>query len=427
MNVPGARTAIALTAAGLLTVAGGLVAVAAGGHLGTELPPFFAVWDPHVDGDALVGLPLLLISLAAAAPLLRGAGGTMTFLAGGFAAALVARLGLSLLRDGADGWYAIFGSDPEAANEYLPALPALHALGLRDFLDRFAELSPTLPIHPSAHPPGLLVLLDWVGIDSARALATLVILAGTATVPLTYALARRLALPADRSRVAAMLIAFSPAALLYGVSSADALFAALGLAAACMLVGSGVASWLGGALALAFASFFSWALLAVGAFAAIVQVLTRGPRRALTMVAIAAGVIAGAYLALYAATGFDPLGSIRAAGDAYGLGIANARPYLFWLLGSPVAFAVALGLPTAWYAARSLGSGNAAAVALAVIVVIAVAVGVTKAETERIWLFMGPLAAVPAASIVPLRRALAICALLAAQALATQILLDTIW
>ena len=427
MNAPGIRTAVALTAVGLLTVATGLLVAAAGGGLGTELPPFFAVWDPHVDGYALLGLPVLLVAIAAAVPLLRGAGGTGTFLVGAFAVALAARLGLSLIRDGVDGWYAVFGSDPEAANEYLPALPAVHSLGLRDFLDRFAELSPTLPIHPSAHPPGILVLLEGTGIESARGFAALVILAGTAAVPLTYVLASRLGLAADHSRAAALLVAFSPAALLYGVLSTDALFATLGLAAACLLVGSGVGSWLAGAVALAVASFFSWALLAVWAFAAVVQLLIRGRRPAIAMAAAVAIVLAGSYLALYAATGFDPLGSVSAAGDAYALGIANARPYLYWLFGSPVAFAVALGIPTAWYAARALGTGNAAAIALAVIVLAAVAIGLTKAETERIWLFMGPLAAVPAATLVPLRRMPAICVLLAAQALATQVLLDTIW
>ena len=88
---------------------------------------------------------------------------------------------------------------------------------------------------------------------------------------------------------------------------------------------------------------------------------------------------------------------------------------------------MALGLPTAWFAARALGTGNEVAVGLAVIVVVSVAVGLTKAETERIWLFMGPLAAVAAATLVPLRRMPMIVGLLVAQALATQILLDTIW
>ena len=427
MNAPGTRTAVALSVVALLTIAVGLTIKATGGGLGAPLPPFFASWDPHVDPYALAGLPVLLAALVAAVPLLRGAGGLWGFLAGAFAVALAARLGLALIRDGADGWYAVFATDPEAANEYLPVLPAIDSLGLREFLDRFAELSPTLPIHPSAHPPGTLVLLEATGIGSPRPFAAVVIAAGAAAVPLTYVLARRLGMAENRSRAAAMLIAFSPAALLYGVLSTDAMFATLGLAAACLLVGSGPLDWILGALALALASFFSWALLAIGAFAAIVQLLTRGIRSALGMAVVAGFVLVGAYLALYAATGFDPIGSIRAAGDAYDLGISNARPYLFWLFGSPVAFAVALGIPTAWFAARALGCGNEAAIGLAAIVVVSVVIGLTKAETERIWLFMGPLAAVAAATLVPVRRVPAICALLVTQALLTQILLDTVW
>ncbi len=67
------------------------------------------------------------------------------------------------------------------------------------------------------------------------------------------------------------------------------------------------------------------------------------------------------------------------------------------------------------------------AVGLAAIVVVSVLLGLTKAETERIWLFMGPLAAVAAASILPIRRMPLIVGMLLAQALATQVLLDTIW
>jgi len=345
MEKPGTRTAIGLTVVGLVTVAVGLLYRAGGGDLGASLPPFFAFWDPHVDTYALIGLPVVAISAAASLPLLRGRGNTTGFAVAVFAIALASRLGVSLIRDGAHGWYSVFGTDPEAGNEYLPALPSLHSLGLHAFLDRFAELSPTLPVHPSAHPPGTLVLLDLTGIDSARSFAALVILAGAAAAPLTYALARRVGRGELRARAAAILIAFSPAALLYGVLSTDAMFATLGLAAACLLVGAGIGSWLGGAVALVIASFFSWALLAIGAFAAVFQLLRRGPGSAIGMALVFGGVLLAAYAALHAATGFDPIGAVGAAGDAYDLGIANARPYLFWLFGSPVAFAVALGLP----------------------------------------------------------------------------------
>ncbi len=427
MNAPGTRTAVVLTVLGLLTIAVGLGIRAAGGGLGAPLPPFFATWDPHVDTYALIGLPVLALALLAAVPLLGGRGGTLTFVLGAFAIALAARLGLSLVRDGADGWYAVFGSDPEAANEYLPVLPAVDSLGLHAFLDRFAELSPTLPIHPSAHPPGILVLLEATGIDGPRAFAALVIVVGAAAVPLTWALGRRLGMADARARAAAMLVAFSPAALLYGVLTTDAMFATLGLLAAWLLVGSGLGSWVAGGIALAVASFFSWALLAIGTFAAVVRLLRGGLRSAIGMALVAGAVLVGFYLALYALSGFDPLGSVRSAGDAYALGISNARPYAFWLFGSPVAFAVALGIPTAWYAARALGTGDPAAVGLAAIVLVSVLIGLTKAETERIWLFMGPLAAVAAATLVPLRRMPALCAFLIAQALLTQVLLDTVW
>ena len=67
---------------------------------------------------------------------------------------------------------------------------------------------------------------------------------------------------------------------------------------------------------------------------------------------------------LYAATGFDPIGTLRATEDVYRAGIASIRPYWYWLLGSPVAFLVVLGLPIAWYALRALAAGATAAVAI---------------------------------------------------------------
>ena len=424
---PGARTALALAAAGAATVAFGLIFEAAGGNLGVPLPPFFAFWRPQVDPAAIVALPLFGLAVAAAIVLARADVGVGAFVVGVLALALLARLAITAARDGTGGFDAVFGSEPEAANEYLPALPALDSLGLRTFLDRFAELSPTLPIHPSAHPPGTLLLLRGLGIDGARGMAALVIAAGALAVPLTYALARSVRMEEVRCRAAALLLALSPAAMLYGVASTDALFATLATAAACLLVGSGLLRQIAGAVALVVASFFSWALLAIGAFAAIVVALRDGLRPAIVLAAVAGAVLVASYAALYAATGFDPIGSVRAAGDAYDLGISNARPYLYWLFGSPVAFAVALGLPTAWLAARALGTGNEVAVGLAAIIAVSVVVGLTKAETERIWLFMGPLAAVAAAAVVPPRRMPLLLLMLALQGLASSLLLFTVW
>jgi methylthioxylose transferase len=422
----GTATALALAALAVATVALGLIGHAAGLGLGTPLPPFFATWDPAIGPVALAGLAVLAAALAAAVPLARGALGTGGFLLAATALALAGRLGLGTVRDGVAGWYEVFSTDPEAANEYLPALPALD-LGLGTFLDRFAELAPSLPIHASAHPPGMLLLLDGLGIDSARGMAALVIVAGVLAVPLTYALGRRLDLEEGRARIAALLCAFSPVAMLYGVTSADALFATLGALAALLLVAGGALTRIAGMAVLAVGSFFSWALLAIGAWSSLVVLSREGLRKALA-VAIGAGVVlAGFYVALWAASGYDALGFLASAHEAYELGISRARPYLFWLFGSPVAFFVALGLPISFYAARALGRGADVAVALAVVVAVAALLGMSKAETERIWLFMAPLAVLAAAREMPRERLPLVLALLGAQAVAVELTLDTVW
>ena len=420
------RSVLAGITVAVVTVAVGLIGSEAGLALGTELPPFFATWAPELDPYGVAWLALAVAAAALALVPARGAGPPALFLAVVPLLALVARLALAASREGTDGWFEVFGSDPEAASEYLPALPALD-LGTGTFLDRFAELAPSLPIHPSAHPPGLLLLLDGLGIDSAEGMAALVIGAGVAAIPLTWWAARRLDLGDGRARIAATLLAFSPAAMIYGVSSADGLFMTLGIAAVALLFAGGIASRIAGAVALAVASFFSWALLATGAFAAVVVAIREGLGRAIAVAAGCGLVLLAAYGALHAATGYDPLGVLASANEAYELGISNARPWLFWVFGSPVAFFVLAGLPIAWYWLRALGAAAAPALALAAIVAISALAGFSKAETERIWLFMVPLACLAAATVIPRERLPLVVALLMAQAAAVELTLETVW
>jgi hypothetical protein len=258
-------------------------------------------------------------------------------------------------------------------------------------------------------------------------MAALVIVAGMLAVPLTYLLGRRLEFEDGRARAAALLLAFSPAAMSYGVSSADAMFMTRGLLAAFGLVAGGAGTRALGSLVLAVVSFFSWALLAIGAFATLLVAQREGLRRAALLAAAIAAALLAFYLGLYAASGYDPLGVLAAASEAYELGISNARPWAYWVLGAPVAFGVALGLPIAWYAARALGIGHEVAVALAAIIAIAALLGFSKGETERIWLFMAPLACLAAAAIVPRRRLPAVIVLLAVQAVAMELTLETVW
>lgn len=423
---PGSGTALLLSALVVVTVGFGLIADLAGLGLGTPLPPFFATWEPSVGPGALPWLIVLVVATAGAVPLARGAGGPLAFALAASALGLVARLALAASREGVDGWYSVFGSDPEAANEYLPALPALD-LGLGAFLDRFAQLAPSLPIHPSAHPPGTLLLLDGLGIDGARGMAALVIAVGIAAVPLTYLGALRLGMEEWRARAAALLLAFSPASMLYGVSSADALFATLGIAAVVLLVAGGAVSRIAGALTLAIASFFSWALLAVAAFSALVVWRREGLGKAIRVAAGSGLALLAFYGVLYAISGYDPIGVVSSANEAYDLGISNARPWAYWVLGSPAAFLVAAGLPILWYGGRALGTGETVAVALAAVIAIAALLGFSKAETERIWLFFVPLACLAAAAVVPRERVPLLLGLLVAQAVVVELTLDTVW
>jgi hypothetical protein len=394
--------------------------------LGVPHPPFVGNIDPHSD-------PLLIVSVLCFAAALAWAPRLLTatpaaFAAATFALTLVLRLVLAAGGGGRGGagiaaWWKVF--DParsyEAPNEYLPALGALH-WGPRFFLDRFAETVPALPVHAAGHPPGLLLTLSALGISSPGGMAAFCIGVGALSVPLFYPLGRHL-LDERRARVATLLFAFAPGALIFGATSADAVYLTLGLLAAWPLT---VRSWRPvGAVLLAVASLFSWSLLAVGAWAAIVVWRREGIRAALALAALCAVALLAFYAALFALSGYDPIGTLRATEDVYRAGVASMRPFSYWVLGSPSAFLLVLGLPILWYALRALVGGETVALAIFAVLAFAAVMGFTKAETERIWLFFAPFVCLAAAAS-PLRLR-PVLVLLAVQALAYELVFDTIW
>jgi hypothetical protein len=211
------------------------------------------------------------------------------------------------------------------------------------------------------------------------------------------------------------------------VTSFDYLFATCGLAATCLLVSARGGVRAVGAVALAAASLMSWALLAVGAWATIVGWRRHGARSGLVLAASCALACLALDGTLAAAYGYDAVGTLRATEAVYRNSVASVRPYAFWAFGSPVAWGAMLGLPIAAAALRRLARGDDAAVALAVVVAVAAIGGFSKAETERIWLFLVPFACVAAAPAIGGRRLRVVVALLLAQALAVEALFDTIW
>jgi methylthioxylose transferase len=413
-RAPRTRITAALPWAGAAVALGTLA-------IGWPHDPFIGHWRPQAHPLLAVTIPCFVAAAALGPRLVAPEVPRWAFATATLAITLVLRLALAAGGTGTGQWSVMF--DPrgfEGPNEYLPALGALD-FGAGFFVDRFAELVPSLPVHAAGHPPGLLLTLHALGIDSPGGMAALCIGVGSLSAPLTYLAGRHL-LDEDRARVAALLLALAPGALLYGATSADAVYLTLGLLAAWLLAAG---RRLAGAVALAAVSFFAWSLLAVGAWAALVAWRRDGWRVAISLAATCGVALVVFYAFLYAATGFDPVGTLRSTEEVYRAGIASMRPYAYWLFGSPVAFLIVLGLPISWLALRALGRRDELALAIFAVIAIAAVGGFTKAETERIWLFLAPFVCLAAATErAPLRPVLAA---LAVQAVLYELAFETIW
>ena len=431
LTAPRPTTLIPLAGAvgAALTVLAGRAIRASGSRLGAFFPPFYAHWRPHVGALASASILVSAAAAALAPTLVRRLRQPRLFAASLFALALSLGVSINVARHGFHGLWTIFDTgphgSPEAPHEYLPGLWALRN-GIGHYLSHFPVLVPRLPTHVQGNPPGPLVALHLLGIDTPGALAALCIGLGALTAPLAYSLGRKLG-GEERGRIAGTLTAFAPALLLIGVTSVDYIFATLGLAAATLLVDDRAPIRAAGAVVAAVGSLFSWLLLAIPAWAVLVVLKRHGIRRAVALTCLCAVALLALTAILALTLGYDPIATVRATGIVYRNGAARIRPYAYWLFGSPVAWGIALGVPIGWAALRAAAQSDAAALALAAIVIVSAVLGFTKAETERIWLPFVPLAAVAASAALPARRLPAAVWLLVAQALAVELLFDTIW
>jgi hypothetical protein len=155
-------------AAGAVVVAVGLRLERTGTALYVPNPPFLWRYEPRADVGWIAASVLVLLGAVALGPRLVSARiptGAFLLLVTGLTAAW--RLSVSAARGGSGAWDAVFDRTRsfEADNEYLPALPALR-YGVDIFLDRFSEVVTSLPVHAAGHPPGLLLVVHALGIDS---------------------------------------------------------------------------------------------------------------------------------------------------------------------------------------------------------------------------------------------------------------------
>jgi hypothetical protein len=412
-----------------LTVLVGQAIKVAGGQLGVFFPPFYIQWQPHIEPLAAVSAVVVGAAAVLMPSLTWRPRRPVLVAAALFAGALALGASLNIARGGVHQLWAIFHAVPrgpaEPWNEYLPGLAALHH-GVAYYISHFPALIPSLPQKVTGNPPGPLIAIHLLGIQTAGGLAALCIGTGALTAPLAYDLGRTLG-GEERGRVAGVLTAFAPSLLLWGVTSVDYGFATLGLASACLLVRGGAGPRIGGAVVAAVASFFSWLLFAIPAWAVLVALRHRGPRDALALAAGCALATLIFYGALALTLGYDPFATLKALDAVYRHGIAHTRPYAYWLFGSPVAWGIGLGIPTAWSLLRGVAIRDPAALALATVVILGAVLGFTKAETERIWLPFVPLACVAAAGTLTARGLRTAVGLLAAQAVAVELLFFTIW
>jgi hypothetical protein len=427
------RREIAIPAAGFaaaaLTVLAGQVIKATGGQLGVFFPPFYIQWQPHIGPLAPLSMTVVGASAALAPAVIWRPRRPAIVAASLFALALVLGVGLNLARGGVHELWAIFQARPrgpaEPWNEYLPGLPALDH-GIAYYVRHFPALFPSLPQKVTGNPPGPLIAIHLLGIHTAGGLAALCVGTGALTAPLAYDLGRTLD-GEERGRVAGVLTAFAPSLLLWGVTSVDYAFATLGLATACLLARRGTGPRVAGAMLAALGTFFSWLLFAIPAWAVLVALGRGGRKDALALAAVCAFATLAFYGVLALTLGYDPFATLNALDAVYRHGIAQTRPYAYWLFGSPVAWGIGLGVPTAWALLRAVSVRDPAALAVATLVIVGAVLGFTKAETERIWLPFVPLGCVAAAAVLPARWLRSAVWLLAAQAVAIELLFFTIW
>ena len=403
---PGVRADVA---AGAIAVALVALATGVGVYLSSSTsvqifaatPPLFAVWQPHLGP----GTPLAL--LVAVLVVARGPAAAQHLpwrraLAATYLAALAWTFALAMI----DGWRAGFAGRLTTADEYLHEVPGIDGIPamLRGFSARILDHQPdSWTTHVAGHPPGatlVFVWLDRAGLGGGGWAAAVCVLVGclaAVAVPVTLA---ALGSP-DLARAAMPFAVLFPGAVWLAVS-ADGLFAGVaagGIALFAVGASGGAAAGrrlanlalcAAGGVLLGFCVFLSYGLVLLAVPVLVIGVLHRN-WPALAVAAAAAALVA----AVFAAAGFSWFEGYHLVVQRYYQGIANSRPYEYWVWANLAALvlcggpAMAAGLCRALLS-RALPAGRSRAVALVLAVAVAVAAadlsGLSKAEVERIWL-----------------------------------------
>lgn len=290
------------------------------------------------------------------------------------------------------------------------------------FLRRFPE-GCALSMHGDTHPPGLILVLALVqrlGFVSPQAATLVCATAASLTALPLYAAARRLT-DEQTGRWAVVLYLFASSVSTFAVLSMDMvtlLLSTVALYGLCRVLSAPErCDWLGGllwGLGLAAASMCSFLVgLLTLSYAALIfrawrsRQLTRGMWLALGLGPVS---FALAYALLMLGFGYRPFHVLRHCLRALALSPDNQRSPVLALLGNPVAFLGALGLPLGGLYAHSLATGLRRALskrdletvgliaASALPLLLAILLGKPRGEAERIYLPFVPLLVIAAAA-----------------------------
>ncbi len=279
--------------------------------------------------------------------------------------------------------------------EYPAVVTQVDSIGVGSFIRTFTDpdVLHRYPIHIQGHPLGaalLFVGLDRVGLGGASGAAAFLLIVGATTTPAVL-LALRDVAGEHRARQAVPFLVLAPAAI-WMVSSADALYAAVGAWAVTLLVvASGEDRSRRSRAVLAVAGGLTFGVgvnLSYGlAPLVLVPVAVIVARRRWSVLAVAA-LGGAAVVGALAAVGFWWFDGLAATHARYLGGVGARRAFAYFApLGNPAAVAVALGpaIAVALARVRDRGLWLLAGGALAALVV-ADLTGLSKAEVERIWL-----------------------------------------
>jgi hypothetical protein len=338
--------------------------------------PILGAWLPHVGPGtpfaimiaiaAVAWGPGLAVQLPWRRALLLGYGTSVVWI---FALAMV------------DGWERGVATRLSAQTEYLHEVPGITDIGvfLRTFTTRILDFQPdSWTTHVSGHPPGatlVYVWLDRLGLSGGAWAAIVTILVGGLTavaVPATVALMGK----PELARQALPYIALFPGAVWFGVS-ADGLFAGVTATGIALLALRKRWTAVVGGLLLGYSAFLSYGLVLL---ALVALVVCWRDWRTLVIAAVAALAVVG----VFAWAGFWWFDGYHLVVERYYQGIANDRPYWYWVWANLACLTLVIGPAVASGLTRGWRLPLVAAALL--VILLADVSGLSKSEVERIWL-----------------------------------------